>query len=241
MAVLISILKAKLNFIYEDFFKQIGVNKDTGLLNLNPSIKFAAYPYIGSKYGTKIKILVVGLDIGSDESINKIMDYNERRHIIEDKDISKYNPHIAGTYISALYFLKETMDWNSSWIKVKNISTCQKTLKKKYLLPKDNPLSYISFTNYYKFVTINRTKRTGGENRRYLDKKLEEDLLMQEVDILKPDIIIFQGKQFFSNKYNELILKLKKVTSTIFICPHPSYRGKGKREPEYFIQQFKKI
>ena len=235
----INALKEKLDLAYGCFFKQIGVNKDTGYFT--PSIKFAAYPYLGSKYGTTTKILIVGLDIGTDESTNKIMDYNKRRSTIEDKNISKHNPHIAGTYISALYFLKESMDWTSFWIKIKNIPTCQKALKKKYLLPKDNPLSYISFTNYYKFVTINRTKRAGGENRKYQNKKLEENLLRQEIDILRPDIIIFQGKQFFSKKYSKLLLKLKAHTTRIFIGPHPAYRGKGKREPEYFIQQFKEI
>ena len=133
------------------------------------------------------------------------------------------------------------MDWNYFWTKIKNISTCQKALKRKDFLPKDNPLSYIFFTNYYKFVTINRIKRTGGENRKDTNKKLEENLLFQEVYTLEPDIIIFQGKQFLSRKYRDLISRLKKVTSTIFISPHPSYRGKGKREPEYFINQFKEI
>lgn len=233
--------KKQLDEIYKNFFMELEVDENTGILQSNKLLKFAAFPFIGSRYGKTKKLLIIGLDIGSDEKKTGIISYEERRKIIEDKDISYHNPHISGCYISALYILKKELNWNTCWNDIKNVRTCQKALQNKDFLPRENPLSFISFTNYHKFVTIERKNRAGGENRKYINKSAEEKLLIKEVKILCPDVILFQGAKFYSRIFNHLISTLKTSNNIILIGPHPSYRGEGKREPEYFVNQFKEV
>lgn len=220
---------------YKLLFEKFQINKDTGLLEKNIPLKFPTYPYIGSKYGNSKKILVVGLDLGSDkEKPSGIQSFEERRQAIEEKIISKHNPHIAGTYFTALFFLQDNLNWHDSWNKLKNISTCQKALKYQDKLPPTNPLSYIALTNYYKFVTKNRKNRRGGLNRKHLDEEFELNFFIEEVKIFDPDIIIFQSTSF--NHKDNLLFKLLELKRDVCIGPHPAYWGK--KEPEYFILRY---
>ena len=231
-------IQIKLDNKYRDFFKKFKITNKTGCLKDYPKIKFPTYPYIGSKYGKSIKILIVGLDIGSDETQGRTQSFEERRKAIEDKDKSKHNPHIAGTYFTALFFLKHKLNLQNCWEKLNNELTFQKALKKNKELPVINPLSYIALTNYYKFVSVNRKNKTGGENRRFIDKQLkiiELDFFIDEVKVFNPDIIIFQSKSFWNKK--RLLNKLSKIVKLIYIGPHPSWRGKEKRRPNYFVKQ----
>ncbi len=229
--------KIKLTRVYNNFFKKIGINKKTGQINSKKNKKFPAYPFIGSKYGKTKKILVIGLDIGKDPKEGGVLSLEERREIIEDKKINEHkSPYLPGVYISALYFLKKEKKWNKNWNNVKFISF-QKALKKPELLPKENPLSFIAFTNFFKFVTIYRKRKSGNKDRTHINKKKEEQLLIDEVKILNPDIILFHSKSFSNKK--EIISKLKKFKNKIFIGPHPSYHGK--KESKYFINQYEKL
>lgn len=230
-------MQSKLKNKYQELFKKFEINKKTGCFKNIPKIKFPTFPYIGSKYGDSKKILIVGLDIGSDEKIGRIQSFEERRKAIEDKPVSKHNPHIAGTYFTTLFFLKDNLNLEDYWNKLKNIFSCQKALQKQEHLPSSNPLSYIALTNYYKFVSTNRTNRTGGENRTHIDQKIELNFFIEEVKIFNPDIIIFQSNSF---KYKKSLLKkLLDMGKFIYIGPHPTYRGK--REPDYFVKQIIKV
>ena len=106
-------LKAELTKKYRELFERYGIDEQTGQLEYCPCRKFATYPYIGSQYGEAAKILIVGLDIGEDETPERpgqpgwFQSFEERRAAIEDKELRKHNPHIAGTYFTALFFLKD--------------------------------------------------------------------------------------------------------------------------------------
>lgn len=62
-------LETRLRELYEDLYEEFKIDKKTGILKESSNLKFPTYPYIGSNYGLKgvPKILVIGLDIGSDE------------------------------------------------------------------------------------------------------------------------------------------------------------------------------
>lgn len=229
-------MQSALKNLYQEFFKNFKINKKTGYFKNNHKIKFPTYPYIGSKYGRYKKILIIGLDIGSDEK-KGIQSFEARRKAIENKPVSRHNPHIAGTYFTALFFLKEALCYEKYWNKLKNTPSCKQALQIPKKLPISNPLSYIALTNYYKFVSINRINRTGGENRQYIDKKIELDLFIKEIKIFNPDIIIFQSTSFKHKKI--LLKKLLGMGRSIYIGPHPAYRGD--RQPDYFINQISKI
>lgn len=232
---LINMIQSELKEMYKELFEKFEIDEKTGCLKNFPQIKFPTFPYIGSKYGESIKILIIGLDIGSDEKLGGIQSFEERREAIEDKIVSNHNPHIAGTYFTSLFFLRNDINFKSYWDKLKNELSCQKALQKINLLPKLNPLSYVALTNYYKFVSLKRKNRAGGENRNHIDKKIELDFFIKEVKLLDPDVIVFQSN-LFNNKKN-LLKELFKIQNNIYIGVHPAYRGK--REPEYFIKQIK--
>ncbi|MBU1246045.1 MAG: hypothetical protein ABIJ20_02875 [Nanoarchaeota archaeon] len=230
-------IQSELKNEYQDLFKKFDIDKKTGCLKNSPRIKFPTFPYVGSNYGNSKKILIVGLDIGSDEKIGGIQSFEERRQAIEEKPVSKHNPHIAGTYFTAIFFLKDDLNLQNYWNNLKNILSCQKALQYQEKLPPINPLSYIALTNYYKFVSINRKKRTGGENRIHQDQKIELNFFIEEVKIFNPNIIVFQSNSF---KYKKFLLKrLLDMGKSIYIGPHPAYRGK--REPDYFVKQILKV
>jgi len=196
-----SILRRQLeDLYYGKLFKEFEINKETGCLKNNPQIKFPTFPYIGSKYGCSKKILIVGLDIGSDETKGKIQSFEERRQAIEEKErksLSWHNPHIAGTYFTALFFLKGDLNWQDCWDKLKDKPSCQKALiNNQEELPLSNPLSYIALTNYYKFVSVGRENKAGGADRLHQAQESELNFFIKEVKIFNSDIIIFQSKCF---------------------------------------------
>ena len=222
-----TMLRRGLKKMYSRFFREMGINPETGCLGLDPKRKFATYPYISSKYGEAKKILFVGLDIGKDPVHGCIQSFSDRRVSIEDKSISAHNQHIAGTYMATLYFLKQEKSWNSHWKKITDTNlTCQRVLKESHnLLPLENPLSYCALTNYYKFVTKCRKKRNGSQDRKHLDHDLEIGLFNEELEAFAPDIVIFQGQDFVQEPaVKQDVLGLKRKGVHFFVGPHPSAR-----------------
>lgn len=191
--------------------------------------KLATLPYIGSKYGTKSKILFIGLDIGADEK-DHIQSIPERRKAIEHPEIEYYNPHIAGTYFLSLYFLKHEEDWLKYWNNIKSsklqsMQILKDLTTRSKILPDPshlNFLSYVALTNANKFVTIGRTNRLGDQDRKYITD-FEHKLLIDEIKILQPDVICFQGKKFGKNK--KLLDEIKELSIKVLFGTHPSYVG----------------
>lgn len=237
-------LESKLSLIYKKFFEQLNVKESGELENKQfKNWKFAAYPFIGSNFfiNNIPRIIFIALDIGSDELPGKIIDYDFRRKCVENN--KKYNPHIAGTFITAVYFLINRLIKESVWKKIKNERSCNAAINKlRAILGADfDAMSYVAFTNYYKFVTKNRKRRIGGENRKNINKELEDKLLLAELKVFNPDIIIFQGFEFKKKKYSDLLQKIVKQNNkaNVWISPHPSWHGT--RVPGEYLRHFKAV
>lgn len=222
-------MQDKLATIYrERFFTHFKIDDRTGTLR-DHDVKFPTFPYIGSRYGELKRVLIIGLDIGSDEAPGRIQSFEKRRRAIEYEAVSKHNPHIAGTYITALYFLKSQLqEWNDCWNKLDGSFTCKKLLRDTANLPDTNPLSFIALTNYYKFVRERREHKTGPENRKYLDREFEEEFVVEEIRVFDPDVVVLQSRQFNSSRYGTLLKHLP-AKSEVYIGPHPSARGHIRR------------
>ena len=245
-------LKSQLKGKYQELFRKYGVDEQTGQLGYDPTRKFATYPYIGSRYGNgeAAKILIVGLDIGEDETPERpgrpgwFQSFEERRAKIEDKELRNHNPHIAGTYFTALFFLKEDLGWDGYWEELKQTkiwikgalkpATCKEILNTKVESAIPKPLSHIALTNYYKFVTIGRTKRTGGDDRKHLLGHFDREFFIEEVETFNPEIVVFQGAEFEGNPVPR---RLMKTGRSVYVGPHPTYREKGGRAPEHFVKR----
>ena len=206
---------------YRRFFRDMGINPETGTTLQQANRKFATYPYIGSRYGTDPdvkKLLVVGLDIGSDETPGQIQHFEERRQAIELKPLPKHNPHIAGTYFTALKYACP----GEEWPRIRDCDqTCQAILKNGYEL-KSNPLSYIALTNFYKWVTKDRKNRRGGSDRSHVPRHRETKLFLDEVRLLTPHVIVFQSKKFREPQFRKL---RDSVTPEVewHVLVHPSW------------------
>ena len=181
--------------LYRRFFCRMRIDPETGTTRLQADRKFAAYPYIGSKYGTDPdvkRLLVVGRDIGSDETPGRLQHFEERRRAIECTPLPSLNPHIAGTYFTALRYAFPGQEWD----RVRDRDqTCQAILKDGYAL-RNNPLSYIALTNFYKWVTIGRRNKGGAHDCKLVDPRRERELFLEEVRLLVPHIVVFQGAGF---------------------------------------------
>lgn len=216
---------------YNQFFKDMGINEKSGkfIRNKHPDKKFATYPYVGSKYGNNgnaKKILFIGRDIGIGCWAGGIQSFSERREGIEEKPLDCHNPHIAGTYMTALYFLKDKFDGSARWEKiVKRDLICKSVLRlsdRKELLPSENPLSYCALTNYHKFMTKGVETMRDKRGLEWLCRDKEEGLFRKEIEIFGPDIVIFQGKneKFLKAAEN---LNSKGEVRAIYVGYHPSH------------------
>jgi hypothetical protein len=191
------VTKTQIEELYKKFFIDNEIDIITWILN-GKRVRFATYPFIWKKYWEKAKILFVWLDIWKDERcVDDIYQKLDDRYcgIMKKgsslKSPKDYNPHISWTYITSMYYLfKEKLSNDimnmtfKKWIKelIKNDDT-----------KNDNPLEYVSLINYYKFVTIWRCSRQWSSDRKnQLSNNKENELFLKEIEILNPDIIIFQ-------------------------------------------------
>ncbi|MDO8536678.1 MAG: hypothetical protein Q7R94_00315 [bacterium] len=216
-------IEKRIRFRYKKFFSDLQINPKTGIVKSDNNLKFATYPFVGSKYAaTKLKILFIGLDLGKDES-KKILEFKPKRKVVERMydDIKKMNVHIAGTCISTLWLWGRRDGFRGA----KSYKAAIKIFKERH--GTKNPLSQIAFTNLFKFVTRNRIHRFGGGDRRHILKKAEEQLLLDEIMILSPRVIIFQSLRFNDLSYNMFFDQLRNRIKNlkVFIAPHPSYHG----------------
>jgi hypothetical protein len=143
----------------------------------------------------------------------------------------------------ALFLLQEYYSWEISWNKLVSYSgitskTAINSLKNS--LPVE-VLDYVAFTNIHKFATICRgcdpekqrpkcwqptcleekknKNRSGNENRKWYNKQEEIRLLLDEIKILQPDLVYFQGS---ASKLNDAVIN--EINSFCDICReyHPS-------------------
>ena len=242
-------LKLELDNLFQKFFEDMEINKETGIVK-DSNKRFSGYPYIGEKYvEAPVKILFIPLDTGSDElykdntyhkfdgRIKQIMPKKDAKHV--------FNPHLAGLYATTVYLLKEELESaKDCWERLLNTkgeitSTKINNLWKNLNDKQKNLLSYVAYDNRYKFVTINRKNKSGKKDRTWLDKDKERELLLSEIEIFKPNIIVFQGKTGSDN----CNIKELKEKYTVFVANHPSYWPRGTKklglnELEYIKETF---
>lgn len=221
-------------------------------------LRFSGFPYIGAEYHkAKKKILFIGLDIGIDERRidNTYHTIESRRTCIQWSENMRegkinYNPHIAGTYAVALYALKDYYDWNDAWKKLfaKNETTTQMALRVLSNELPNNVMDYVALTNVHKFVSLCRgcekevcwseeckdakilKNRSGGNNRKWYSKNKEIQFLMDEIELLNPDVIVFQGS---ARKLQADKLEKLKSKYIIIEAYHPSAWNVGANKVEY--------
>ena len=225
--------------LIEDFSKAMGFDKETGILP-NSRKRFSGMPFIGNDYGKfSPKILVVGSDIGSDECvINNTKDVNgtplyyhdfhsKRKNCILPSK-REYRAHLCGTYITALYLLKEVAPFNSMWQENFSNKTATHALKTLNTEQIQMIADAIALTNLHKFVTEDRPNKSGDKDRKWIDHDKEFATFIEEVKCFAPDIIILQAINSMTNEDIEQIKQAVKGVA-VYKLTHPSTRRKGGR------------
>ena len=224
--------------LIEDFSKAMGFNEETGLLP-NGQRRFSGMPFIGNDYGKFYpKILIVGEDIGSDECVNdKAKDINGTPLYFHDFDskrtycvnvAGKYNAHLAGTYMTALYLLRNCDKFKDMWEE----SMCEKTAHWALKMLSASQIAEIAhaiaLTNLHKFVTVVRPGKSGGDDRIWIDHDKEFVTFIEEVKCFAPDMIILQAINSISKAEIEQIQQAAGGAS-VYKLTHPSTRKRGGR------------
>jgi len=243
-------LKQELDNLFHKFFEDMKIDEKTGIVK-DTNKRFSGYPYIGEKYvEAPVKILFIPLDTGVDElkEENTYHKFESRAEkVTPNKDAKHvFNPHLAGLYATTVCLLKEELESaKDCWVRLLDTDTKGETtstkinnLWKNLNEEQKNLLSYVAYTNRYRFVTIERPedKRSGGKDRTWLNKDKERELLLSEIEIFNPDIIVFQGK---TGSDNCNIKKLKEKY-TVFVANHPSCWQKGANKLKYIKETFDK-
>ena len=213
-------LQRDLQDAHDDFFRLLNVDPATGWVT-KQYLKFASYPHVGSRYGDMKRLMFVGMDIGSDTTPGEIHSYDNRRSDIEEALVHRPNPHMSGTYITAMHFLAEGCSEWQRWLADANSDLVpQRLLNDTNRVPSRNPLSYIAFTNYYKFLLFHNGTKV------QLERGLEEQFLKEEARLLAPDIIVLQSAGF--RRLESLLNDLSQIAD-VFVGNHPSVRGEKRR------------
>jgi hypothetical protein len=235
-------LETKLDQFYTDFFKKCEIDEKTGIVKSKPNLRFATKIAIGDNYlNSEKKILFVSFDIGKDEYFvdNTYQNFKQRRESVTQQIPS--NPHMTGVYGTALYFLKDQYNWEKSWqlLEEKNQFFREIFNSNKDVLPQE-VLTHISLINFYNFVSVGRTERTGGNDRIFVNETLELELLTNIINSIKPDIIVVQSTTL-RNYFKKIKPKISDSIE-IFVGYHPSIFGRGikYRIPKNYIENLKK-
>ena len=234
-------LEAKIKSLYDVFFEDMQIDKQTGIIE-GTEKRFSGHPYIGINYlNSPVKVLFISLDTGKDErdDENTYHDFDSRRRVIEKAGLN-YNPHIAGLYATALFILKndlgEQSAWDSLWGNKDKYKIAKAIRSVSSLLPKDL-IKYVAYQNRFLFVTVGRGSdpshkdRGGGKDRKWINAKRESELLMDEIEALSPDIIVFQGTDGLWNCHVD---ELKKKYQVV-LAYHPSCWQKGADKLQYIV------
>ena len=224
--------------LVKDFSKAMGFNEETGLLP-NGKKRFSGMPFVGFRYSEQTpKILIVGEDIGSDECvINSTKDVNGTPLYYHDfhskrencvNMAGKYYAHLAGTYMTALYLLRNCDKFKDMWKESMCDRTAHWALKMLSASQIAEIAHAIALTNLHKFVAVVRTGKSGDQDRNWIDHDKEFAIFIEEVKCFAPDIIILQA---INSMTNEDIEQIKQAAgdAAVYKLTHPSTRRKGGR------------
>lgn len=232
-----------LDLMYNSFFEELGIDTRTGLTK-DSSKRFATKAAIGNNYNNaKKKILFISLDMGKDElfveqGIDTYQNYEERSDSVCDENLTNKNPHMAGVYGTALYFLKDEYCWQREWelLAESNLFFREAIIKNHKTLP-NSVLSHIALINFYSFVTKGRNERLGNTDRKFIDGQKELQLISDTINILKPDVVVVQSPTI-RNYFQNIIKPKLTYKSEIYCGFHPSILGKNikYRNPKLYIE-----
>ena len=220
--------------LIEDFSKAMGFDKETGILS-NSKKRFSGMPFIGNDYGKfSPKILVVGEDIGSDECVkNNTKDINGTPLYYHDFHSKRencvnveYKAHLAGTYMTALYLLRNCDKFKDMWEESMCDRTAHWALKMLSASQIAEIAHTIALTNLHKFVTVDREGKSGDQDRNWIDHDKEFATFIEEVKCFAPDIIILQAINSMTNEDIEQIKQAVKGVA-VYKLTHPSTRKRG--------------
>ena len=220
--------------LVEDFSQMMGFDKVMGLLppvthrGKTITKRFSGMPFIGDNYGEySPKILIVGSDIGSDErkSDNTFHNFHSKR---KNCMSGKYYAHLAGTYMTALYLLRNCEQFRGMWQDSMCGITAQGALKRLNASQIAEVAHAIALTNLHKFVTVNRKGKSGADDRNWIDHDKELAIFIEEIKCFAPDIVILQAINSISNEEIEMI-KQAAGGASVYKLTHPSTRKKGGR------------
>lgn len=215
-----------------------GVDPDTG--ELDGKYRFAGYTDIGSSYAPNRGILFVSLDIGKDPGPRPPEDWICRGG---EKKWPK-NPHHNGMRLQAAHLLPGTV-YSAYLDRMKDRGLGAKEIWKHWRCPDApaaDPLDHATVTNFYKFVTVNRTRRQGARDRchRVGGRRgpPEKRLLLGQIKALRPVHIVFHGRRLpeflrwpeeICKEFLELIAATRDEGSLpqIWRSHHPAWPGWG--------------
>ena len=161
--------------IYTDSFKCPHFEECSGSMEPNNKLKFYR-TRIGSNYDEEqIKILVVG-----QEDVGEGKKYTCCEPCTMEE--AGYNPHYLKTFYSVAHILLDDKDLPKGYNK-------DDMSQSKY----ENLRHSFSLTNYYKCVFSDSTNKSGVNHSKAMEKHCSEHLI-KEIEMLKPDILILQGK-----------------------------------------------
>ena len=187
--------------------------------------------HVGEKYGEKIRILVASLDCGGGGA--DLMD-DRIKNVVEVAVSGPLNLHMRGTYQALSYFLEDD--------------------PAKCIHPESsNLVHYMVMTNTCKCCKKGATSQMGYEyfwNCR--------DHTLAEISIIKPQIILFQGKNSIAGCHEMLSpiegIENQEVSERLrvfnygdlkcyaVLCIHPSARGRQyKRRAHFYDETLPKI
>ena len=172
-----------------------GVDPVTG--ELDGKYRFAGYTAIGSAYVPDHGILFVSLDIGVDLGPQRIEALIHRG----GENGWPKNLHHNGMRLQAAKLLPGTV-YRGYLDRVKDRGLRANEIWKHWRgpdAPAADPLDHATVTNFYKFVTVNRTRRQGARDRCHRvggrHGPPEKRLLLGQIKVLRPTHIVFHGRR----------------------------------------------
>jgi hypothetical protein len=234
-------MQKEIKCLYRRFFSKLGVDRKNGNVIHHrkwSDLRFPIYPYIGRAYGTQksARVLFIGLQLGTDHRTD-IIGFHELRDFME-KHGERLFPHNRGMAVATIRFLSKPSKQLNDTFKDKTYKeTCEAA---KEIRPNFTPVYHFALTNFYKFVTKRkRNAKFAANDGTHVDTELELQLLRDEIQILRPKFLVFEGahlkKLFKKEPWSIFIAKIKKQNKnvSVYFSHHPAARDLHQNTSKY--------
>ena len=212
-------------------FQRIGTNAPP----VSYPWRFAGYTNIGSLYAPGEGVLFVSLDIGQDPGHALTVNAS-------DKFVEYHNRHHNGMRAQTAHLLSETKSAYCRFLdEVRDLPINARKIWNYWDAPgrrESEPLRRVAVTNFYKFVTIGRDRRSGAQDRTHrLDPPHggpEKRFLVEQIRILRPKHLVFHSMRLpghlrWPEKIRREFLGLvrrgeREAPMRVWRSYHPAYR-----------------